>query len=156
MCSATAGASAVYFCTCAASAIFSYGSRGVPGVVKTLNRVPELPKAQLGSSMACLTSWSWMCWGSVLTVFLLSCGVRMSRGARCSALGVERGELVFEVEDLGESRGARVGAAVEGNEKGGHVGLPRGGARIGLEGALGRLVVVGLVVADEQAVFPEE
>jgi hypothetical protein len=29
--------------TCAASAIFSNGSLGVPGVVNTLKRVPELP-----------------------------------------------------------------------------------------------------------------
>jgi hypothetical protein len=30
----------------------------VPGVPKTLKRVPELPKAQEGSSMACWLSWS--------------------------------------------------------------------------------------------------
>ena len=43
MCSDTRGASPVTAFTCAASAIFSNGSRGVPGVVNTLNRVPELP-----------------------------------------------------------------------------------------------------------------
>ncbi len=58
MCSATVGASPVYRCTCAASAIFSYGSRGVPGVENTLKRVPELPNAQLGSSICCRASWS--------------------------------------------------------------------------------------------------
>ncbi len=47
----TFGASPVSALTCAASAIFSYGSRGVPGVVNTLNRVPEFPYAQLGTSM---------------------------------------------------------------------------------------------------------
>src|SRR3954469_20184064 len=53
MCSATDGATPVYLCTWAASAIFSYGSRGTPGWAKTLKRVPELPKAQDGSSMRC-------------------------------------------------------------------------------------------------------
>src|SRR4051812_46867572 len=53
MCRATLGAMPVYLWTCAASAIFSYGSRGTPGWAKTLNRVPELPKAQDGSSMCC-------------------------------------------------------------------------------------------------------
>jgi len=38
--------------TLAASSIFSKGSRGVPGVVNTLNRVPEFPKAHDGSSIA--------------------------------------------------------------------------------------------------------
>ncbi len=43
----TFGASPVSAFTWAASAIFSHGSRGVPGVVNTLNRVPEFPYAQL-------------------------------------------------------------------------------------------------------------
>src|SRR4051794_6539776 len=47
----TFAASPVTACTWAASAIFSQGSRGVPGVVNTLNRVPEFPYAQLGTSM---------------------------------------------------------------------------------------------------------
>ncbi len=47
----TFGANPVIAFTCAASAIFSHGSRGVPAVVNTLNRVPELPYAQLGTSM---------------------------------------------------------------------------------------------------------
>ena len=42
--------------TFAASAIFSSGVRGVPGVPKTLKRVPELPNAQEGSSMAWVAS----------------------------------------------------------------------------------------------------
>ncbi len=41
----------MYRCTCAASAIFSNGSRGTPGWENTLNRVPELPNAQLGTSI---------------------------------------------------------------------------------------------------------
>src|SRR5829696_8713954 len=60
MCSATFGASPVSSFTFAASAIFSWTVRGVPGVLKTLNRVPELPKAQDGSSMAWWASWSAM------------------------------------------------------------------------------------------------
>ena len=51
MCSDTRGASPVTACTCAASAIFSNGLRGTPGVANTLNRVPELPYAQLGTSI---------------------------------------------------------------------------------------------------------
>ena len=43
MCRATDGASPVKRCTVAASATFSSTVRGVPGVPKTLNRVPELP-----------------------------------------------------------------------------------------------------------------
>src|SRR3954447_7208578 len=50
MCNDTRGATPVYRCTCAASAIFSNGSRGTPGCENTLNRVPELPNAQLGTS----------------------------------------------------------------------------------------------------------
>jgi hypothetical protein len=41
----------VYRCTCAASESFSNGSRGTPGCENTLNRVPELPNAQLGTSI---------------------------------------------------------------------------------------------------------
>src|SRR5438034_11663779 len=50
MCRDTRGAAPVYRCTCAASASFSKVSLGTPGWAKTLNRVPELPKAQLGTS----------------------------------------------------------------------------------------------------------
>ena len=48
MCRATVGASPVSAWTFAASASFSSMVRGVPGVAKTLKRVPELPKAQDG------------------------------------------------------------------------------------------------------------
>src|SRR4051794_18898259 len=51
MWSATVGATPVYRWTCAASAIFSYGSRGTPAWANTLNRVPELPNAHDGSSI---------------------------------------------------------------------------------------------------------
>src|ERR1700733_332099 len=50
---ATVGDRAVYLLTWAASAIFSCGVRGVPGVPNILNRVPELPNAHEGSSIAC-------------------------------------------------------------------------------------------------------
>src|SRR6187399_3092089 len=56
MCSATVGATPVYRWTCAASAIFSYGSRGTPCWANTLNRVPELPNAHEGSSIRCVRS----------------------------------------------------------------------------------------------------
>src|SRR3954451_20834098 len=51
MCSDTRGVTPVYRCTCAASEIFSKGSRGTPGCENTLKRVPELPNAQLGTSI---------------------------------------------------------------------------------------------------------
>ncbi len=47
------GARPVKRCTWAASAIFSCTVRGVPGWPNTLNRVPELPNAQEGSSIGC-------------------------------------------------------------------------------------------------------
>src|SRR3954454_23673215 len=50
VCSDTRGVTPVYRCTCAASEIFSNGSRGTPGWENTLKRVPELPNAQVGTS----------------------------------------------------------------------------------------------------------
>ena len=47
------GATPVKRCTCAASSAFSHGVRGTPGWPNTLNRVPEFPKAQEGSSISC-------------------------------------------------------------------------------------------------------
>src|SRR3712207_8342305 len=38
-----------------------------PGVEKTLKRVPELPNAQEGSSMACWASWGAMSSNAVMT-----------------------------------------------------------------------------------------
>ena len=62
MWSETRGASPVRRCTCAASEIFSKGSRGTPGEENTLKRVPALPKAHEGSSMvkssSSLEAWS--------------------------------------------------------------------------------------------------
>src|SRR6476646_7301953 len=62
MWSATVGAIPVNWFTWAASAIFSYGSRGTPCWAKTLKRVPELPNAHDGSSIrwdrsAATTAW---------------------------------------------------------------------------------------------------
>src|SRR5438876_11508439 len=56
MCSATLGATPVNRWTWAASATFSYGVRGTPFWVNTLNLVPELPKAHDGSSIRCARS----------------------------------------------------------------------------------------------------
>ena len=149
MCRATLGASAVTRLTSAASAIFSYGSRGVPGVVNTLKRVPELPNAHEGSSMA---------WPS--RVCRMS-GERVRHDGSLSSSVADEvlaggGELVFEVEDLGEGGGGLVGAAVEADEEPAHLGFPSGGdggcREVGLRG----VVVVGLVVADETAALAEE
>ena len=80
----------------AASAIFSQGSRGVPGVPKTLNRVPEFPNAQEGSSMDCFSSSERISGERVVMTiaFVIGCG---------------GGELLREVEDLGEGSGGLVG-----------------------------------------------
>jgi hypothetical protein len=51
MCRATVGAIPVCRWTWAASSTFSKALRGTPGWPNTLKRVPELPKAQDGSSM---------------------------------------------------------------------------------------------------------
>jgi hypothetical protein len=51
MCSATLRATPVNRWTYAASATFSYGSRGKPGWLKTLKQVAELPKAHDGNSI---------------------------------------------------------------------------------------------------------
>src|SRR5690242_21361898 len=53
MCTAMRGATPVKRCTCAASSAFSHGVRGTPGWPNTLNRVPEFPNAQEGSSISC-------------------------------------------------------------------------------------------------------
>src|SRR5712671_770451 len=53
MCTAILGATPVKRCTCAASSAFSHGVRGTPSWPNTLNRVPEFPKAQEGSSISC-------------------------------------------------------------------------------------------------------
>src|SRR6476659_2827613 len=53
MWSATVGATPVKRWTWAASATFSYGSRGTPSWANTLKRVPELPNAHDGSSIRC-------------------------------------------------------------------------------------------------------
>ena len=66
------------------------------------------------------------------------------------------GELVFEVEDLGEGCGGLIGTPVEAGEEAAHLGLPAGGdggcREVGLCGG----IVVGLVVADEPAAVAEE
>ena len=66
------------------------------------------------------------------------------------------GELVFEVEDLGEGGGGLVGAAVEADEEAGHLGLPARGDGGCREVRLRRVVVVGLVVADQPPAVAEE
>src|SRR4051812_21582678 len=52
MCKATVGATPVKRCTSAASATFSYGSRGTPCWANTLNLVPEFPNARTGARSA--------------------------------------------------------------------------------------------------------
>src|SRR5690606_19416558 len=66
-------------------------------------------------------------------------------------------ELLLEVEDLPQPRRALIGArARQRREEVGGLRLPRSRAWIGRERRSGCRVVVGLVVADEQAVLPQE
>ena len=72
-------------------------------------------------------------------------------------VGVERGELVFEVEDLGEARwrpgrGGRRGRRRSRPISASHRAATADAARYGLRGD----VVVGLVVADEPSALAEE
>src|SRR5690606_12774827 len=91
MCRATLGARAVYLCTCAASAIFSKGSRGVPGVPNTRKRVPELPYAQLATSICSFASCS--CEGVMAMIapvsfdILRRCANRSRRARACQHAG---------------------------------------------------------------------
>src|SRR5690606_15983253 len=154
MCSATLGASPVKRLTCAASAIFSYGSRGVPGVVNTRNRVPELPNAHDGSSMPWASRVDRISGERVLTVCAFvsdSRGVGVVAGA-VAACGVG---MVPEVERLGQRGGGLVGPAVEADEDRGHLGFPASGDGGCREVSLRRGVVVRLVVAEEHAVLAE-
>src|SRR5689334_10179734 len=117
MCSATDGASPVNRCTVAASAIFSCTVRGVPGVPNTLNRVPELPYAHEGTSMA-------RCSRSVaMSAKLLMSVTRLVVLGGCGV-----GELVLEVEDLAQPGEPGVGAegliGAEALEELRHLGLP--------------------------------
>ena len=73
MWSATVGATPVKRWTCAASAIFSYGSRGTPCWANTLNRVPELPNAHDGSSIRWPAGPSTMA-GSLVTFASVAAG----------------------------------------------------------------------------------
>src|SRR5947207_5155565 len=105
MCSATERATPVNVFTCAASAIFSCGVRGTPACGNTLNRVPELPNAQDGSSMRCSRR-------AVMT---------RSRSTIMPLLH----DLVLEVEDLLQDKESLVRRApVEAGEEGRHLRLP--------------------------------
>src|SRR6476469_9576058 len=74
---ATVGATPVNWLTWAASAIFSYGSRGTPCCAKTLKRVPELPNAHDGSSIRCARSAATTSW--LTTVWLLITSASVAR-----------------------------------------------------------------------------
>src|SRR6478736_3138921 len=97
MCRATVGASPVNLCTWAASAIFSYGSRGTPGWANTLKRVPELPNAQEGSSMACSSRRGAMGVRSVMV--LPACLVVETIHSFATVEGLRRGSQVVRYGD---------------------------------------------------------
>src|SRR5215207_5868151 len=132
MCSATLGATPVNRCTVAASAIFSCGVRGTPGWANTLNRVPELPKAQDGVSIRCADS---------------ACFTR-ARSTMLDHVSPVGAELVLEVEHLGQQlEGLVRPGAADGELR--HLRLPAG-VRVGPGHRRPRGVqVVGLDVADD-------
>jgi hypothetical protein len=70
MCRATVGATPVNACTWAASASFSWGVRGTPACVNTLNRVPEFPYAHDGVSTAWVLSAAFTAASSVTSGLL--------------------------------------------------------------------------------------
>src|SRR5690348_13918742 len=102
MCRDTFGANPVTAFTCAASAIFSHGSRGVPAVLNTLNRVPEFPYAQDGTS---IPKSSRSARGAAVAVME---GVLSGCGRRCLY-----DELIrFSCQDRGGSRSTKDACAV--------------------------------------------
>src|SRR5215470_9917238 len=106
MCRETLGATPVYRCTCAASWIFSNGSRGTPGCPNTLKRVPELPNPHDGVSIR---------WRRRASLTAVNSGMEGFLGV---ARAVQAGELVLEVEDLGDEAKVVVGVtAVEVDEE---------------------------------------
>src|SRR5215472_3374345 len=137
MCTATLGAAPVYLCTCAASSIFSWGVRGTPGWLNTLNLVPLLPKAHEGVSIWCAA-----------TAALTAATVRIYSSFVSSSV---------EVEDLVDPAESLVGPLVAGAfEEFRHFRLP-GGVDLGAchRGA-GGIEVVCLQVADQQAIVGQE
>src|ERR1035437_2599687 len=91
MCRATEGDRPVYWLTWAASAIFSSMVRGVPGVVNTRNRVPELPNAHEGSSILWVSSWARTCALMLTSCFLLLVSRRGRRAdLKTSVIGGDR------------------------------------------------------------------
>src|SRR4029079_18108254 len=84
---ATVGATPVKRLTWAASATFSYGSRGTPCWAKTLKRVPELPNAHDGSSIRCDRSVATTAWLLITCASVAPAGpITRSRATRCYLL----------------------------------------------------------------------
>src|SRR5690348_6482876 len=146
MCTATLGATPVYLCTCAASSIFSVTVRGTPGWANTLNRVPVFRNAHDGTSTRCAPNADFTAVRSGITTHL-----QAARGRS----GVQRS--LVQVEDLGDPAEALVGALVtDAGEERGHPGLPACVHAGLLHPPPCRVEVVGLQVADQQAVVGEE
>src|SRR5262245_37515793 len=138
MCSATVGATPVNRCTVAASATFSYGSRGTPSCGNTLNLVPELPYAQEAVSIR----------------WVRSASLTRDRVAGARSVMVRFSQLIVEIEHFGKQVHVPVRAAVD--EEVRHFRLP---ACVDLGGVHLRerpVEVVGAQVADQQPVLAQE
>src|SRR4029078_9839175 len=98
MCSATLGAAPVNWCTWAASAFFSYGSRGTPFWANTLNLVPEFPNAHEGNSMLRSRKPSAIRCSGVMSSPPLAYGHPMRENVAVIGLYVTVGTLSREVE----------------------------------------------------------
>ena len=148
MCRATLGATPVNRCTWAASAIFSCGVRGTPGWANTLNRVPELPNAHDGSLDPLRPS------GRPSRRSGQACQVLISRRQ------VRRRQLPavpVQVEYLVEPPETLVRAAPPRSTKNSAISAcQRALTSVRRHRCLGGRVVLGLQVADEQAVVGQE
>src|SRR6185436_8483835 len=97
---ATVGATPVKRWTCAASATFSYGSRGTPFWAKTLKRVPELPKAHDGSSIRWARNDATTAWFPTAWLLITSASVAPGGGyLRSRRSGFDRTRPLCEVSD---------------------------------------------------------
>src|SRR6266581_59746 len=134
MCTAMAGATPVKRCTWAASCAFSHGVRGTPGWLNTLNRVPEFPNAQEGSSIWCVRSASLTPSRSAITEPFSGwerCGVRRQRSRR----------------DLGERGAQQVAGGTEFRQQ-------VTGAQGPVVGDAGRAPVVGPLAGVAAEIYP--
>ena len=122
---------------------------GVPPVVHTRKRVPELPNAHEGSSMPCCRGWTDVGGEDAHDASLSSSRCAGREAAPHPRAGLRGGRSR-------EGGGGLIGTTVEADEEPAHLGFPARGDLGCREIRLRRLVVVGLVVADQAPAVGEE